>query len=431
MITTWSEARASCLGVLGEGFQSKDSVDRGLFGLRPQAVFVPQASACGTYQGDIRDPDLFEKVDFPNLPTLRLAALQMEDLFSEKLKAFRNLESRGAAASVRIHPYRTHPRPVHRLRHVWHGPQDPEGKKDLLPLLHTLVLGYPTGEGHEPSPDRIPPRALDLQSLLKARAAGVHPTSHIRKIIVWGDVSSEIGDGQDFVKVIRQFVECGEMVFERRFGRLEEMKVEMWTLGRVGGRKLEPQVFEPKRCFVLHSALVPGVRLVCLAVLWASGASEVRTPRTYWACYARYLDRVVAVAHAAPSLFVPARPVENELVLSHGGLKFARKCLTGGWKPQQLAHQISFQCEGGLWAPRLHFLPEKLGMRQAIALKLVVEERAESRKGGKFREMFVMTNGITSRRPDSLASPARGSEQRRASPRIASRKPERFGSSAA
>jgi hypothetical protein len=170
----------------------------------------------------------------------------MKDLFSEKLKVFRSLEF--LSLRVRLIDreglqllFESTPT-VHTLDlfigSVTYGTalKILKAKKDLLPLLHTLVLGYPTGEGHEPSPDRIPPRAL--QSLLKARAAGVHPTSHIRKVIVWGDVSSEIGDGQDFVKVIRRFVERGEMVFERRFGRMEEMKVETWTLGRVGGRKL-------------------------------------------------------------------------------------------------------------------------------------------------------------------------------------------------
>lgn len=107
----------------------------------------------------------------------------------------------------------------------------------------------------------------------------------------------------------------------------------------------EAQVFEPKRCFVLHPAFVPGVRLVCLAMLRASGASEVRTPRAYWA---RLVTLVI---------------------------------WTALWRLPMQHHRCSFRLV------RLRTVSKPLGS-------------CHQRKGGKFREMFFVTNGITSRRLD-------------------------------
>ncbi|TEB27518.1 hypothetical protein FA13DRAFT_1736368 [Coprinellus micaceus] len=178
---------------------------------------------------------LFDWVTFPNLRTLRLTAMEAgsmkghADRFFAQLQRFKKLEFLSIKVNTRnpdVLESIFKAVPTIRTLHIFLNGSSAtilqllETNQELLPHLHTLAFASWAPEETKPVPCWIP--APGLQSLLEARASGVHPTSRLTKLIVRG---CEASDKREFVQVIRKFVEIGELVLERQ---VEERNAEMW-----------------------------------------------------------------------------------------------------------------------------------------------------------------------------------------------------------
>ncbi|TEB26082.1 hypothetical protein FA13DRAFT_1737742, partial [Coprinellus micaceus] len=184
---------------------------------------------------------MFDKVDFPSVRALRLRAEEAcwqrygesQSRFLTKLQTFKKVEflslwvpriDNGELESL----FETAPR-AHTLHLFTHGLytrvfQILEAKPELLPHLHTLVLDY--NESGVRDSIEFTYLANSFRRLLEARTSNAHPTSCIRRIVVW---SRDRALEREFEGVIRRFVESDGIVFGWRLSeRRENMSEAMW-----------------------------------------------------------------------------------------------------------------------------------------------------------------------------------------------------------
>jgi hypothetical protein len=193
------------------------------------------------FEWEIGYLSLFDWVEFLNLQTLRLTAMEADtlgghaDRFFAKLQTFKELQFLSMQVdaidpSVLESILKSVPT-VHTLDLFLNRPygtifQLLETNQELLPHLHMLALASWAPEETEVGQGWIP--ASDLRNLLEARTSGAHPTPRLKKLVIWAEKPFDVSDEQEFVQVIRKFVERGEIDLECHVGKVEERNAKAW-----------------------------------------------------------------------------------------------------------------------------------------------------------------------------------------------------------
>ncbi|TEB26093.1 hypothetical protein FA13DRAFT_1713514 [Coprinellus micaceus] len=183
------------------------------------------------FEWEIGYLSLFDWVEFPNLQTLRLTAMEADalgghtDRFFAKLQTFKELQFLSMQVdaidpSVLESTLKSVPT-VRTLDLFLDRPygtifQLLETNQELLPHLHTLALASWAPKETEVGQGWIP--ALDLRNLLEARTSGAHPTP----------VSRSLSSGPRNLLMLATSRKHGEIDLECHVGKVEERNVKVW-----------------------------------------------------------------------------------------------------------------------------------------------------------------------------------------------------------